>query len=468
MELVAGVDLGTSYFKVGLFGREGTMHGLGRVAVAKDIGNGSLCELPAERFWSILRQALQQACAQANTMPENIIAISYSSQAGSFLLLDKNNSPLTPLILWPDTRDAQLDPAAVNLWKHPKFLATTGIGIDLAPVSCVSKLKWFQNNQPHIWAQTHRVMTISDYFTFSLTGKFVGDAGTASLLGIYDLPNHRWWSDAFAILGIDPSYFSTPLLPGTAAGVVTPEGANLLGLHSGIPFVVGSLDHHVAAIGAGVPSIAPASESTGTVVACLNYLTTFSPKPNCCMGPGLDNNTFYQLAVSSNGASVLEWYQKNFAQDLSIVELLSLAQNIPGGAEGLTALPSADTFPVLTGFQNASPKHTRGHYVRAILESNAATLKELMEQLCGKDIPPRIVATGGGAKSKLWLQIKSDLLQAQMISAACEEPACRGAAMFAAKMPNFGIMPYSPQLCVHSTVHDSAILLDFWQKHDTI
>jgi sugar (pentulose or hexulose) kinase len=444
MELVAGVDLGTSYFKVGLFDREGTMHGLGRVAVAKDIGNGSLCELPVERFWSILRQALQQTCAQANTRPEDIIAISYSSQAASFLLLDKNNSPLTPLILWPDTRDAQLDPAAVNLWKHPKFLATTGLGIDLTPEFCVSKLKWFQNNQPHIWAQTHRVMTISDYFTFSLTGKFVGDAGTASLLEIYDLPNHRWWADAFAILGIAPSYFSTPLLPGIAAGVVTSEGTNLLGLRTGIPFAVGSLDHHMAAIGAGVPSIAPASESTGTVVACFNYLTTFSPKPNCCMGPGLDNNTFYQLAVSSNGASVLEWYQKNFAQDTSIVELLSLAQRIPAGAEGLTALPSANTFPVLTGFQNASPKHTRGHYVRAILESNAATLKELMEQLCGKDIPLRIVATGGGAKSDLWLQIKANMLGTEILATNCEEPACRGAAMFAADIVGWHPASLSP------------------------
>jgi sugar (pentulose or hexulose) kinase len=77
------------------------------------------------------------------------------------------------------------------------------------------------------------------------------------------------------------------------------------------------------------------------------------------------------------------------------------------GTEGLTALPSADTFHGFTGFKKVSAKHTHGHYVRAILESNAAMLKELMEQLCGKNIPPRIVATGGGAKSDLWLQIKA-------------------------------------------------------------
>jgi hypothetical protein len=41
VKLVASIDLGTSYFKVGLFGRDGTMHGLGRVAVVKDVGDGS-------------------------------------------------------------------------------------------------------------------------------------------------------------------------------------------------------------------------------------------------------------------------------------------------------------------------------------------------------------------------------------------------------------------------------------------
>jgi xylulokinase len=106
------------------------------------------------------------------------------SQANSFLLLDKNNTPLTPLVLWPDLRDESLDSAVINLWKHPKFTATTGLGIDVAPGFCVAKLKWFQKHQPDIWARTHRIMTISDYFTFVLAGHFLGDAGTASLLGI--------------------------------------------------------------------------------------------------------------------------------------------------------------------------------------------------------------------------------------------------------------------------------------------
>jgi xylulokinase len=431
VELVAGIDLGTSYFKIGLFDRDGKMRGLGRVAVDKDTDDTGRCELPVERFWQLLKTAFADACKQANALPEQVRALGYSSQVNSFVLLDKNNAPLTPLILWPDFRPKEVDNAVKKLWQHPDFLSVTGLGIGLTPTFCVAKLKWFEKHQPDIWARTQKIMTISDYFVFALTDKIVGDAGTASLLGLYDLPQHTWWNEAFKILGIDQLFFSTPLLPSSTAGTVTNKGAELLGFNTVIPLVVGSLDHHMAAIGAGVPSIAPTSESTGTVVACLNYTNDFAPKLGCCMGPGIDNKTFYQLACSSDGASVLEWYQKNFAADLSIPDLLSLAQNVPAGAEGLTALPSADTYTGLTGFKNASSKYTHGHYVRAIFESVARTLAGLVNQTACKS-PSAVVATGGGAKSDLWLQIKADMLKTPFIRTDSQEPACRGAAMIAA------------------------------------
>ena len=129
---------------------------------------------------------------------------------------------------------------------------------------------------------------------------------------------------------------------------------------------------------------------------------------------------------------------------MSIVDLLLHAQAVSAGADGLIALSSADTYAGLGGFKNASSKHTHGHYVRAILESNATTLKQLMEQLCGKNIPSHIVTTGGGAKSDLWLQIKANMLGTEMVATNCEEPACRGAAMFAANTVGWYLASLSP------------------------
>ena len=44
-----------------------------------------------------------------------------------------------------------------------------------------------------------------------------------------------------------------------------------------------------------------------------------------------------------------------------------------------------------------------------------------------------VTATGGGAKSKLWIQIKANLLNKSFIIYECNEAACIGAAMIGAK-----------------------------------
>lgn len=432
MELVLGVDLGTSYFKLGLFDRHGKLHGLGRIAVETDSADGSHCELPIETFWSTLRRALQVALDQASAQTSDIVALAYSSQANSFVLLDESHQPLTPLILWPDRRVSDIDPYVSSLWHRADFSAVTGLGIDAGPECAIAKLKWFQTQCPGIWERTNRIMTISDYFTFALTGRPVGDAGTASLLGIVDVQQLCWWDEALDILSLSPEQMSSLLRPGALAGQVSDQGAARLGIPTGIPLALGGLDHHIAALGAGAGTLAPLSESTGTVLACLGLTDQFNPAGNICVGPGLGDADYYRFAFDDNGAGALEWYRQNHARHLEITELVAYAESVPAGCNGLVALPSAQKYPDLAGFENATPGHTPGHFARAIMESVAATLKKLSDDLFPQGRPARIVATGGGAKSDLWLQIKADLLGIEILRTQSQEPACQGAAMLAA------------------------------------
>ena len=220
-------------------------------------------------------------------------------------------------------------------------------------------------------------------------------------------------------------------LPGTVAGKVTPVGADLLGIAPGVPFVVGSLDHHIAAIGAGVGQLADMSESTGTVLGCLNFATAFHPQANVCTGTGLNAGTYYQLAFDNNGAAALEWYQQQFAPEFTLDELGKLAAAVPIGSAGLIAKPEAHHYPEHSGFENRTTAHHHGHFFRAILESTAASLLKLVTRLARGHFPQRIVAAGGGAKSDLWLQIKADLLGTEFITTQSPEPACLGAGLLA-------------------------------------
>ena len=66
------------------------------------------------------------------------------------------------------------------------------------------------------------------------------------------------------------------------------------------------------------------------------------------------------------------------------------------------------------------------------MEQKARLLKQNIDYLHGGSKPDRIIATGGGAKSDLWSQIKADMMNVEVLASACEEPACLGAATFAA------------------------------------
>ncbi len=62
------------------------------------------------------------------------------------------------------------------------------------------------------------------------------------------------------------------------------------------------------------------------------------------------------------------------------------------------------------------------------MTSVSDTLGELLEQLAPGNPPTRLVATGGGAHSPFWLDLKRQRLGVDIQPAATPEPACRGAA----------------------------------------
>ncbi len=418
MPLFLGIDLGTSYFKVGLFDASGELRGLGRVPVNKTVPAPQRCELAVEEFWRALRRGLAEALAQAGASAREIAGVSYSSQASTFLLLDKNEVPLTPFIVWPDARAEPVEPALAEFARTEVFRRTTGFE-GLSPQAAPAKWRWLQRNASALWSRARRVMTISDYFTFALTGERAGDASTAAFLAIYDLREGRWWPEGLREFGLEAEMLSTPLAPGSPCGQTNAGATQLLGLPAGIPFAVGALDHHVAAIGSGLGRPGDASISTGTVLAALVLVDTPTPQAGCYHGRHVDGARFWRLAFDANGAGQLEDYQRQSAPNLSIEELLALAARAPAG----TAWPCETATDA-------------GVAVRAILEGVAASHRDLLQRVAagardGREVR-RVIATGGGARSPLWLQIDADMLGLPIVTSVCLERACLGAAAFAA------------------------------------
>jgi len=242
LDVVLGIDLGTSYFKAALVNRNGNLRGLGRVPVPAGRNPEKPWELAVEDFWQSIKALIDEACGKSGIQLRDIQAVSYASQANSFVLLDGNFQSLTPLILWPDIRDPEADDAVKELWNRDDYLETSGMSFQGADFASV-KIRWFQKNHPELWGRVRHIMTISDYLSFRLTGEKIGDAGTASLLGFYNLKDMEWWSEALSILDIPEGYLSRVFRPGTLSVPLSSAAAETLGLRKGIPFSPGGLDH---------------------------------------------------------------------------------------------------------------------------------------------------------------------------------------------------------------------------------
>lgn len=417
MALLLGIDFGTSYFKVGLFEETGHLRGLGRVAVEKDSPQPGWCELPVERFWQLLRAGLAETLAQANATPREIVGVSYSSQANTFVLLDRSDEPISPLVIWCDRRAHPVDPAVTAFGETAEFQRTAGfagLGAEFAAV----KWRWFQTQDPARWARVSRVMTLPEYFTFALTGETVGDASTASLTGLYAPAARGWWADALEFFRLPAGALSRPMTPGSVAGRTSSHADRFLGLPSGLPFAVGGLDHYVAAIGSGIGRFGEVSISTGTVLAALELVDRVEPIARCYHGPNFDGR-FYRLAFDPAGAGQLEEFQRQHAPHLSLAELSALAGKIPPGGAAAAA-------------ESSDPNRRLGGMVRAIMERIGMTHRTLLARLHPSRRVSRVIATGGGARSVEWLQIKADVLNATVVAPRCHERACLGAAAFAA------------------------------------
>ncbi|MCE4565052.1 hypothetical protein INQ51_12090 [Maribellus sp. CM-23] len=431
MSFFLGIDLGTSYFKAGIFDEDGRLKGLGRRFVKKETGDGTVCELPVAVFWETLRICIEEAVKEAGVIPEAISALSYSSQGNSFILLDEKEKPLTPLILWPDRRAQNTFPSGLEFLKEKNFREKTGLGIEFNYEFAIAKIKWFQQERPEFWKQAKNVLTISDFLTFSLTGEKVADLSTASMTGLLDVTECRWWNKSLDMLSLSEDLLPALQRTGSFVGGLTASGAGLTGLAKGIPFYLGGLDHHCAAIGSGIIQNNNICESTGTVLACVGYSGKYSADVGCCSAPGITADHYFRMAFDDNGALALEWYQKNFASEFTIPELLDMAKNISSGSEGLVARPCANIYPGLTGFKNVRSFHKHGHFVRAILESTSESLNRLI-RILDKNFSGKVISTGGGAQSSLWITIKRDRHNAGFYTPECSETACLGAALIGA------------------------------------
>jgi xylulokinase len=205
--------------------------------------------------------------------------------------------------------------------------------------------------------------------------------------------------------------------------------------------MIGCGDEHAACVGAGITQPGLVADIAGTaepVCAASQELifdTTRLVETHCHADPDLwllENPGF----VSGGN---YRWFRDQFADGQTYAALDAEAAHIPPGAEGLTFLPSlmgalAPTWNesargTFAGFTLA---HTRGHFVRALLEGSAYAVRDITTQMQASGLHLQEVrVVGGGAKSQLWNQMKADVTGIPVSVPEITETTALGAAFLA-------------------------------------
>lgn len=421
-------DLGTTLYKVALFDETGKMVALQRIAPQVLHLKPDWWELDPRIFQQPLLEAARALRKEAGGL-DDAIAVSFATQANSFVLLDEHGGALTPIILWPDQRAAELREELEALSQLPEFQARTGMPRFSPGLALAKVLRWKRIN-PRVVEQTKRLCYLSDLFTLWMGGRHATEGGVAGISGAMDVKAFAWWDEMLTRVGMRSEQMPPILRAGTDLGTISEDVAGEMGLPASCRFVVGSLDQYAGAIGTGTTQPGRMCETTGTVLAAVRCSDRFEDRHEIFQGPAFRSDRFFQMSFSSTSANLLEWYRKSLQERPSFEELTKHAIN--AAPSDLVIEPYDGRVSIDKCFRNVRPEHTVGQIVRAIMMSVANALKRQVEQLCGDERPSEIRSAGGAAKNDFWLQMKADVLGVPIVAMECEEPTSLGAAILAA------------------------------------
>ena len=403
---LVGLDVGTTGVKAIRISETGEVLARAEVEYPLSIPQPGWAEQDPEDWWRATEAALDAVGREG--------PIGLTGQMHGLVLLDSADRVLRPAILWNDQRTGAECAEIEETIGFSRLVELTGNRA--LPGFTAPKLVWVRKHEPEVWAQAAHVLLPKDYVRLRLTGERAIDAAEASGTLLFDVAGRRWSEEVCAALEI-PIEWLPEAHESTAIG--------------------GAGDQQAGALGVGVVGPGPVSVVLGTSGVVFAALDGFRADPEarvhvfCHAVP----DTWEAMGVMLSAAGSLKWLRDVVGE--SYDELVAEAARWPAGTEGLTFLPylQGERTPhadpsARAMFEGLSLRHDRGALVRSVLEGVAYGLRDSLELLRALGVEPGVGrASGGGARSELWLKIVASVLGIPIERTAVEEGAAYGAAL---------------------------------------
>lgn len=447
-----GIDLGTSSVKACLVGEGGELLATVSRAYALSCPKPAWKEIDPELWWSACKEAVGEllsggaagAAGAADELPAvgagaDVRAIGVTGQMHSTVFIDAEGRSIRPAIMWNDGRTEQL--------VAPAREAMAGIchGYLSRIVSCGSpalNLQWLRQEEPENFGRMERFVIGPDWIVYRLTGVLGTDFCEASTSSLFDLERGAWSQAACELLGVPECVL--PEVRGAAqlAGEVLPAVAAELGLPAGVRVCVGTGDNPAAAIPTGcLASDVPVLSlgTSGVLMARRERPLWDAAGKNILFSfDGEQISTLVQGVVQSCGGTYAWWCRDILGLD----DVSGADAGIDVGALGEGELlfyphvvgeKTLYADPTLRGaFIGLSLDTTRADLTLAVMEGIAFGVRQVSEamrlDLGALDVLPVI---GGGARSRVWMQVLADVLGVPCMQMRGEASAGYGAALLA-------------------------------------
>ena len=439
MEYVIGCDVGTQGTKAILLSLTGECVGEAYQGYAIDYPHPLWAEQPVERWSDALVVVIRQILSESGVSAKNVRALSLATQVDGVVPVNVDGLPLRPAMIWMDRRaSAQCELVLQSLSREQVF-RLTGLNLDSAHVA--PKIRWLAEQQPEIFERSRYFLLPGSYLAYWLTGEIAVDYSNASSTLLLDVHTKTWSAGMAEVFHIDSATLGTIGAATSPLGKLKPALAEKLGLNTETLVMIGCGDEHAACLGAGITEPGLVADIAGTAepVCAASREIIFDDsqlvETHCHADPELwllENPGF----VSGGN---YRWLRDQFAEGQTYPTLDVEAAAVPPGAEGLTFLPSL--MGAMTPTWNETARgtfagftlaHTRGHFVRALLEGSAYAVRDITTQMQAAGLHLReLRVVGGGAKSQLWNQMKADVTGLPLCVPEITETTALGAAFVA-------------------------------------
>jgi len=396
-----------------------------------------------ERLWAILGRCAREVVGRVG--PARIKAVTVTTWGADGTLVDETGAPTHPLIAWRCERTAPTAEAVSRRLGRRRLFNVAGYPV--IHFNSLFRMAWLVENAPEAVKRASHFLMTPGLVSLRLTGKPSIDPTIGSTAMAMDLAKRNWSNELLEAVGFPKRLLPPWVEPGSVIGGVTAEAARATGLAAGTPVVTAGHDTQFALLGSGLGS-GEALVSSGTWEILMARARRFTPNK-----ASFDGGLLYECDAEPRrwnpqllmmGSGVLEWVAARWFADVAdrarrYEVMIGEASQVAPGAGGVVLMPAfTGTGPnqrwgTKGALLGLTLNTTRGQVYRAALEGLAFQLADALAvfRRAAGIKPKALRVVGGGAKNRLWNQLRADVTGLPVVVPAETEATALGAAIVA-------------------------------------